>query len=238
MEIYIILAIIALASLIKGVTGFGFALVALPPLLFFYSPSEIIPVLVICNLFASVVMILQKRDYPRLAKGLNQMIIYGAICAAFGALVLKNVPSALLKYSLGSIFIVMTLISLIRPKRKRHYKLHTYKIVGGIIGLLTASVSVSGPPLALFLQSTGITNKQFRMAFAWFNVFTAAVAVAAYAIAGLIHTQQLRMVLYFIPILYLGSFVGKRLNAFIPEKLFNTIILLITFVASLMLLVG
>ncbi len=236
MDFYIILIIIVIASLIKGITGFGFAMVALPPLLFYYSPVDIIPVLVMCNLFASFIMILQKRDYPRLGKKINQMIIYGTIFAIFGALILKNVPGTTLKFILGILFIAMTIISLIRPKHIRQYSLTSYKIIGGIIGLLTSSISVSGPPLVLFLQTTNIDNKQFRITFAWFNVFTASIAVAGYAIAGFIHKNTLLMVLYFVPILYLGSYIGKRLNAYLPEKLFHTLILMITFVASLMLL--
>lgn len=53
MEIFWIIIIVLAASLVKGITGFGFALVSLPLLLIWYSPREIIPVLILCNLIAS-----------------------------------------------------------------------------------------------------------------------------------------------------------------------------------------
>ena len=55
LNIWIILIII-ISSLIKGITGFGFALLSFPLLLTWYSPKEIIPVLMICNLIASVLI--------------------------------------------------------------------------------------------------------------------------------------------------------------------------------------
>ena len=54
-NIWVIL-IITFSSLIKGITGFGFALVSFPLLLMWYEPKEIIPVLMICNLIASVLI--------------------------------------------------------------------------------------------------------------------------------------------------------------------------------------
>jgi len=59
-NIWIVL-IITLSSLIKGITGFGFALVSFPLLLMWYTPKEIIPILMICNLIASVMIVLTKK---------------------------------------------------------------------------------------------------------------------------------------------------------------------------------
>lgn len=48
-NIWVIL-IITFSSLIKGITGFGFALVSFPLLLMWYEPKEIIPRLpLVCN---------------------------------------------------------------------------------------------------------------------------------------------------------------------------------------------
>lgn len=237
MDFHIALIIVSFASLVKGVTGFGFALVALPLLLFYYDPITIIPVLVICNLFSSVVIVLQKRDYPRLGKKLDHMIIYGAVFASFGALILTNVSASMFKNALGIIFMIMTLIGLFSPKRVRTYSITTYKVVGAIVGLLTSSVSVSAPPLALFLQFAGVDSKQFRITFAWFNVLTAPVAIIAYAIAGLIDVQMLKLVVCFLPILYLGTYLGKRLNAFMPESIFRAAILIIMLISCVILLI-
>lgn len=64
MDWLFILLVVLIASLVKGITGFGFALVSLPILVAWFPVKELIPVLTICNLLASIVIVLQKKKYP------------------------------------------------------------------------------------------------------------------------------------------------------------------------------
>lgn len=82
-NIYIFLTVI-ISSLIKGVSGFGFALISLPILLTWYEPKEIIPVLMICNLVASVFIILQKKNQQLIDKASISLILSGGIFTLTG----------------------------------------------------------------------------------------------------------------------------------------------------------
>ncbi|MDA3905636.1 MAG: sulfite exporter TauE/SafE family protein [Bacteroidales bacterium] len=236
MEIVWILLIIIVASLIKGLTGFGFALVSLPPLLFWYTPQEIIPILLLCNLFASTIIVLQKKDRKLVDNQFRTLIYYGAFFAILGTLALKYIAGDILIYVMGVFFILLSIITLIGVKYTIKQTRLNIKIAGALCGFLTGSISVSGPPMALFLNAVKVDNQQFREIFAWFNIVTTAVAIFGIFVLDMLTPEIFKMTLMFLPILYLGSFFGKRLNKYIPEGLFKKIAISMSLISSVFLL--
>ncbi len=234
-----ILLIVAASSLIKGITGFGFALIALPLLLFWYQPTEIIPVLMICNFIASIFIILQKKEHKLVNKQERLLIFSGAIFTIAGVILLKFINEQLLVHVTGIAFIIITLLSL-KPRSAAMKKLSnlTYLIAGAVIGVITGSISVSGPPLALFLNKANVDKRAFREVFAWFSVVTATIAIIGYIPAGLLTLESLKQVSVFVPVLLMGTIIGKRLNYLIPGNNFRLINIVITLLSSLMLVIG
>nr|WP_320119824.1 sulfite exporter TauE/SafE family protein [uncultured Marinifilum sp.] len=235
-NIYIILTIV-FSSLIKGVTGFGFALLSLPILLNWYNAKEIIPVLMICNLVASLFIILQKKDKKLIDKSSTYLIISGGIFTIFGVMILKYVNTAYLIHISGIVFIVLTILSLLNNKsEKTSLPILVYPLTGAIIGLITGIISISGPPLALFLNKARFSNDKFREIFAWFSIVTASVAIIAYFQIGLLTNQVFKLSLLFSPILLSGTILGKYLNRSISINSFRTVNIILTFISCLLLL--
>lgn len=234
-----ILLIVAASSLIKGITGFGFALISLPLLLFWYQPTEIIPVLMICNFIASIFIILQKKEHKLVNKQERLLIFSGGLFTIAGVILLKFINEQLLVHVTGIAFIIITLLSL-KPRSAALKKLSnlTYLIAGAVIGVITGSISVSGPPLALFLNKANVDKRAFREVFAWFSVVTATIAIVGYIPAGLLTMESLKQVSVFVPILLMGTIIGKRLNHLIPGNNFRLINIVITLLSSLMLVIG
>ncbi|PVX50730.1 hypothetical protein C7377_1044 [Balneicella halophila] len=236
MEYLAIVIIVLIAAFVKGVTGFGFALVSLPLLMFWFPAKELIPVLMFCNLFASILIVLQKKEYKLIDKKGQSLIIYGAIFTILGVATLNYIPDKALTAVIAIFFIIMSIFSLIKNKRIRFYNIGIYKTAGAICGFLTGCISVSGPPLALFLNQVNVSNKQFREIFAWFSITTATVALTGYYFAELLTWQTLKLSAISIPLLFVGSYVGKRLNQRIPQHLFEKLILGICIFSSIALL--
>jgi hypothetical protein len=112
----------------------------------------------------------------------------------------------------------------------------SYKIAGAFLGFLTGSISISGPPLALFLHSAKVNNQEFREIFSWFSIVTSIIALLGYGFSGLITLHILKMSALFLPILFAGSFIGKRINDHVSFPVFEKFILLITLGSSVFLL--
>lgn len=236
MNIWVILVIV-FSSLLKGVTGFGFALISFPILLFWYSPREIIPVLMICNLIASLFIVLQKKEHKLVTGPYRSLIISGGLFTILGVVTLKTVSEQMLVHITGAVFIVLTLFSWRKIPNVKLPPL-AFSLAGAIIGFITGAISVSGPPLALFLNISKVDNREFREIFAWFSIVTAVIAIAGYIQTGLLTEQSLKMALVFVPILLLGTVVGKRLNTSFSVKAFQKINIAVTLLASFLLLVS
>jgi uncharacterized membrane protein YfcA len=234
-----IILIVVLSSLIKGITGFGFALISLPLLLNWYRPTEIIPVLMLCNFMASTFIILQKKEHRLVNKQHRLLIFSGGLFTVAGVLLLRFINEQLLVHVTGIAFIVMTLLSF-KPRTPKHKPLSDgiYLIAGSVIGVITGSISVSGPPLALFLNRVNVDKMAFREVFAWFSVVTAFIAIAGYISAGLLSASSLKLLVVFLPILLLGTIVGKRLNHLIPGNNFRMLNMVITLLSSLLLIIN
>jgi uncharacterized membrane protein YfcA len=234
-NIWVIL-IIVFSSLIKGITGFGFALFSFPLLLMWYEPKEIIPVLMICNLIASILIVLQKKEHKLLDKQSYFLIGAGGLFTMAGVIALSASEDRLLVHLSGILFIVLTLFSL-KNRKSTNTILpnYTYITAGSLIGFLTGAVSVSGPPLALFLNRANVSNRKFREIFAAFSVVTAVIAIYGYFQVGMITFPTLKMSLIFAPILLAGTIFGKKLNAVISIGSFKTINIVLTLISSVLM---
>jgi uncharacterized membrane protein YfcA len=234
-----IILIIVFSSLIKGITGFGFALLSFPLLLMWYAPKEIIPVLMICNLIASILIVLQKKEHKLLDKQSYFLIGSGGIFTMAGVIALSSSGERILIHLSGFLFVLLTLYSL-RKRKQKGKKLpnYTYLTAGSFIGFLTGAVSVSGPPLALFLNRANVSNRKFREIFAAFSVVTAVIAIFGYFQAGMISLSTLKMSLIFAPILLIGTIVGKKLNTIMSINGFHIVNIVLTLLASVLMILS
>lgn len=236
MEIFWIIIIVLAASLVKGITGFGFALVSLPLLLIWYSPREIIPVLILCNLIASAIIVLQKKEQKLVSWQFRHLIVFGAIFTIAGVLTLRYFPEEIIIKIVSTFFILLSIFSLVGIKHSFKFSPFAYKIAGAFIGFLTGSISISGPPLALFLHSANVGNREFREIFAWFSIATSVIALAGYGFCGLLTMRTFEISALFLPILFAGSFIGKKINRNIPVPVFKKSVLFITLASCVFLL--
>ncbi len=237
MTVFWIILIISLASLLKGITGFGFALVSLPLLMFWYPAKELIPILFVCNLISSFIIILQKKDRKLVNQNFKDLIIFAALFTIFGVIALNYVSESNLVIILSSFLIVLSLLSLLGVKYKINLSKKTFKITGAVLGFLTGFISISGPPLALFLNSSNLDNQEFREVFSWFSVITASIALIGYGFLGLLNVNTFKMAFMVLPILFAGSYIGKRLNHKIPLIVFRKATVFISLIASVIILI-
>ena len=139
----------------------------------------------------------------------------------------------------GIFFVLLTLYTLFRKKiNKNKLPGYAYLSAGAFIGFLTGAVSVSGPPLALFLNRANVSNRKFREIFAAFSVVTAIIAIIGYYHAGMVTLETIKTALFFTPILLTGTILGKRLNAVMSINSFQGTNIILTLIASILLILN
>lgn len=226
-----------MASLIKGITGFGFSLIALPILLYSYPIKTVIPVLTIGNLLSSALIILQKRGFKSIRNLKVRLSIWGAVGTVLGTLILKQISGNTLTLVIAGLFFGLSILYLtgiqIPVRRVQRASIKT----GFISGLLAGSISLSGPPLTLFLNAIKVNKAEFRYLFAWFSVVTGFIALIAFALAGIITPDVFSISALVFPILLLGSWFGKRIAFKLSSRTFYWLTIAICILSSSLLFI-
>jgi len=183
-------------------------------------------------------IVLQKKEYKMLDKQSYYLIGTGGLFTIAGVIALSSTDGKWLIRLSGILFIVLTIYSLVRKMPKKTTMCDSsYLSAGAFIGFLTGAISVSGPPLALFLNKANTSNRKFREIFAAFSVITAIIAIIGYYQAGMITMHIIKTSLIFVPILLTGTIVGKKLNTTISIEKFQTINIVLTLIASIMMII-
>lgn len=231
----IVLGIIFLSGIIKGTTGFGFALFSVPLLVHFIPIKTLVPLVMFFNLVSSLQIVLQT---PRLKinKRIILLSVAGTIGVILGSLVLKFISELWLEFFTALVLIILSVLFLTGYRFKIR-KIRRGNIMAGLIsGFVGGSTSVSGPTLALFLTSLRLDTLHFRFTFAWFSIITASVATLDYLKIGVLQITSLKFVLYSFPVLLISIWLGKLICNYVPQRRFYQGAIIVSLLAGLLML--
>lgn len=221
---------ILLASLVQGITGFGFALIAVPLLsLFIPELRNITPIIVIYSFLTNIIIVYKTRHYIDLKKILP-LIIFGIIATPLGIYILLYINVNTLKIVVGLIITITALAMLRNYKIKIKNQNISYGVVGLLSGLLNGSAGLSGPPVVLFLTNQNTDKDVFRANLTFYGIATNIFAIILFVSEGIVNTSVLNFTAIYLPALILGVFGGIKISSKINETLFkNLTIYLILF---------
>lgn len=224
--------IILAASFIQSLTSFGFALIALPLLSLFLPLHEAVPIIVIFSLFVCLLVVIpNRRDIN--VKQIWLLIAAGMVAAPFGTYLLIAVEAYVLKTITGlliSLFAALMLLGRSLPIRKERTAFLT---AGLLSGLLNGSISVSGPPLALILSNQGMSKQAFRANLALNGVVLNLVSIVSFAAGGLLDRETGNFLLWTIPAMLVGAWLGARAVHRFDERLFKKVSLWLILVSGI-----
>ena len=233
----IILIILFVSGIVKGTTGFGFALFALPLLAHYIPFKTLVPLLTLFNLTSSAQMVIQTREFKP-DKRILWLSMAGIAGTIAGTLILKYFQVLWLKI-MASVSLVIISFLFLTGYRFKVRKMRRSNIISGLVsGFLGGSIAVSGPPLALFLTSLNINTRLFRVIFAWFSIITAGFAFVDQIKIGVVNQMVFRYLLYGWPIVFISVIIGKWLNKVVPVKLFYNGVVIITFISGIFLFIS
>lgn len=216
---------ILLASIIQGITGFGFALIAVPLLsLFIPELRNITPIIVIYSLLTNVIIVYKSRRYIDLKK-IIPLIIFGIIATPIGTYILLYVNVSTLKIIIGLIITITAFAMLKNFKIKIKNQGISYGIVGLLSGFLNCSTGLSGPPVVLFLTNQNTDKDVFRANLTFYGIATNIFAIILFIAEGIINISVINFTILYLPALIIGVFSGIILSAKINETLFKKLII-------------
>ncbi|OOM79635.1 sulfite exporter TauE/SafE [Clostridium puniceum] len=214
---------ILLAAFTQGITGFGFALIAVPLLsLFIPEIRNITPIIVIYSLLTNIIIGYKSRSFIDL-KRIIPLIIFGIIATPIGTYLLLMFKVSTLKIIIGLVTSITALSMFknfkINIKNQNIY----YGIVGLLSGLLNGSTGLSGPPVVLFLTNQNTDKDVFRANLSFYGIATNIFAIIIFIVEGIINTSILNFTALYLPALMLGVFTGIKTSTKINESIFRKI---------------
>ncbi len=211
------LAVVLVAGLVRGFTGFGMSAIIVMALSMIFPPAQIVPMALIMEVGASARMLppaWKDVDWPYA----RTLLVGGAIGVPLGVLLLVHLPVSTMRAAL-SVF-VLAMSSLIwtgfrfsgRPGKRWGYG------VGLFAGVANGAASFGGQPIALFLLSTPVTAVSARATIIFLAIVSSGYgALAAYA-NGLVDSQTIvRVAVFLIPMAIGIAFGERRFHGAKPE---------------------
>ncbi len=239
MEIIYIILIFILAGMALELTGFGVATVSMSLLLLFLDPIIAIPLVAIIALIATgwiAYRIKEKGTFKRILP-----ILIGAVFGVpLGIMTLNIVNKEYLSIGIAIFFIIYSFYGLFfSRKRLNIFKKNnkTASIIGLFAGYLNATVNIDGPLVALYESGDIEDNKNaYKDAIATYMFLTCILTVSGHVISGRVNLELIQILIYAIPAILVGIYIGTKLFSRVSGKSLKKIIYLFVLFSGLILL--
>lgn len=212
------LGILFAAYFIRGVTGFGSGLVAVPLLAMSHPLQFTVPVVMALDFIASLVLGNvggKKADW----REIRLLLPFGFIGASFGIFALIRFPSDIIVLSLG-LFVLFFGIRNVLGIQPEGSISRLWAVPAGLIGSSAGALfGTSAPPYIIYLTHRLQDKTAVRATFSWLFVIDGGFRLMLMIATGLLldSTTQLAVALGMIP-MAIGLFLGNRIHFDISKE--------------------
>jgi uncharacterized membrane protein YfcA len=225
------MALAAAAALVgaavQSATGFGFALILSPALLAALDPYEAVTALLALGLVLNLLVLFDGgRPGPVRWRELVPVLAAAIPGLALGALALALFDKPVLQVLVGFVVLGASALQLRgrltgAPSRRR-----SAAVAGLASGALTTSISVSGPPLVLWLESRGVSPAELRATLAaCFLALNLAGCVLLVPLAGVDRIAPAGVLVPLAALVVAGHLAGARAFKRLDPRRFSLVVL-------------
>lgn len=213
-------AMVFVAALLRGFTGFGFALAATPLLAILLPPAQVVPTVLLLQVGSSLIGLpstLENHD-----RGSTWWIgLAACIATPFGIMLLSVTPANMAR-------IVIAIVSLAglaslrmgyRCERAHGPKLTV--AAGLMAGLLGGLCAMSGPPVIAYYLSASTPSRKARASMILIFLITGTIGLLSALIARLVTLSIVTEAILLTPAMILGTWLGGELFTVAPGAVFR-----------------
>jgi uncharacterized membrane protein YfcA len=227
--------IIAVASFVMGLAGFGIGLVALAFLPFVMSPVVAIVLMTLYALVFSVVILVPLRREIEPVR-LTQLLIGTVLGTPLGVWALAILPATAINRLIGGSLIAVTALGWWRLTPRRLTASGWGYGVGVLAGVLGGAVGTPGPPVILYAAAQEWGPRAMKANLLAFFVVNQAIILVGYWWANLLGADVLRLALWLAVPALVGVGAGVALFNRIDAVRFRRIVFGVLFVSGVVLL--
>jgi hypothetical protein len=224
------------ASTVAAVAGFGGAAIMLPILVWAFGVRDAVPILTVSQLLGNLSRVWFNKG--ELSVPVVKWFALGAVPAAtVGGIVFATAPATALTRLLGA-FLLVTVAYRHTPWGKRaHIRLRGFLPLGATSGAVSATLGTVGPFMAPFFLAYGLARGAYIGTEALATSVMHVTKLGVYGGYALLGTRTLLAGVAIGAVMFMGSYLGKRVLNRLPERLFPFLIEVVLIAAGLLFMV-
>lgn len=220
----VLILITFVAATVNGALGYGFSSITVPVALLYYPNRTLNPVLVVVELFVNLyVLVLSRESLPRVWRRIRPLMLGILPGVLVGSYVLTSASSGGLKVLTYACLLPLVLLQAAGYRRYLRSEQRVAAPLGVAVGALYSLTTISGPPLALFLNNQGFVKNDFKACLAVIRLTEGTLTLISYAALGLLVPGTTRLLSLISPGVLAGILLGALVVRRLPAETFRRI---------------
>jgi len=220
----VLFSIALVAAAVNGAIGYGFSSLTVPVALLYFPNRMLAPALVMIELAINAgVVYLNRANFFAARRRATPILLGLAPGILIGSLMLSHVDSASLKLCTYAILLPIVLLQAGGFRRPIQAEATAGFTLGAGVGVLYATTTISGPPLAMMLNNQGLEKGHFRGTIGVVRIAETTLTAISYAWLGLYSAASFHLLLYIAPAVLIGLPLGAFVIRFMPIETFRRV---------------
>jgi uncharacterized protein len=198
------------AGVVRGFSGFGFALLSISAVSMVLPPSVVVPAMWLLDFIAGLNLL--PGIWPKVHWRPILLLVAAAIAATpFGVYLLATVPAPAMRIALALVVVASAATLLSGYQLKRMPTSGETVATGLAAGLLNGALGIGGPPIIIFFLGSPIAIEAGRASMIAAFLAMDLSGIPSLVAFGLVTWEALKLLAICLPTLVAGIFVGSRL---------------------------
>lgn len=221
---YLFFLLALLAEIVGTISGFGSSILFVPLASYFIDFKLVLGITAVFHVFSNLSKIILFQ------KGINKNIaiklgIPAVLFVILGAYLTSVIPLKEIELSMNLIILALT-VFLITGAGKRMKQSNFNLYMGGTIsGFLAGLIGTGGAIRGITLAAFGLEKDVFIATSALIDLGVDSSRAVVYILQGYFTKEHIILLPFLILIAIVGSYLGKKILTFLPEKYFHYVVL-------------
>lgn len=224
-----------ISEVIGTISGFGSSTYFVPLALFFENFTFVITITAFLHTFSNLFKIFYFRKEHQRELLLKLVLPSVALCA-LGALFVTETNIDLIKLSLGLFMLVLSALAFINISRPQRLSANKAIALCSLSGFLTGFIGTGGAIRGIALGGLNLSKEAFVYLSSMIDTGGDVLRLSIYLSKGYMEWEQW----YYLPLLFvaasIGTYIGKKMLARIPQLTFEKIVLVFTSISGVLLI--
>ena len=220
-----------IAGIFRGLSGFGFALLMIISVSFVLPPATIVPAMIVLEVVAGI------RLLPSIWSSIhwrtiNIMVVAAVFCTPIGVYLLTNISAEPMKLTVDVFVLVVAFLLVTGFQMKRMPTNIEAAMTGATAGVLNGALGLGGPPIIIFFLGSPLALEAGRASIIATFLAIDIAALPALFIFNLFNQDSIKLLVFSLPALFAGVFIGSQLVNRIKQTVARRVALIVLLIMA------